>query len=268
MPRLRLPAGWVGSRPRCRRQPTIAVRRRTYPVDGAIGGSIRLTPRWRPNGSHRTWTVRSSRAMACRPMTLRKAPPGTGISAACAIILCSFLTGLAASNAAHYRLMADNATDLISVHDVNGRATFVSDGAAKLFGREPDHLLGQGFLGAVSIAERPAFIEAVCNAALQGRETAVTYRFGSGSDGRSPVWVETRSRPISAGQHAEAGQATIVAVTRDVSLARARENELRAARDVGESASRSKSRFLANVSHELRTPLNASLDFQVFWSSA
>ena len=194
-------------------------------------------------------------------MTLRKAPPGTGISAACAIILCSFLTGLAASNAAHYRLMADNATDLISVHDVNGRATFVSDGAAKLFGREPDHLLGQSFLGAVSIAERPAFIEAVCSAALQGRETAVTYRFGSGSDGRSPVWVETRTRPISAGQHAEAGQATIVAVTRDVSLARARENELRAARDVGESASRSKSRFLANVSHELRTPAQCVIGF-------
>ncbi len=52
MPRPRLPAGWVGSRPRCRRQPTITVRRRTYPVNGLIG----LTPRWRPNGSHRTWT--------------------------------------------------------------------------------------------------------------------------------------------------------------------------------------------------------------------
>ncbi len=93
MPRLSLPAGWVGSRPRRRRPPTIAVRRRTYPVNGSIGGLIGLTPRWRPNGSHRTWTVRSA-----RPTARRKAPPGTGISAACAVTPCSSLTGLAASN--------------------------------------------------------------------------------------------------------------------------------------------------------------------------
>ncbi len=74
MPRLRLPAGWGGSRPGCRRPPIIAVRRRTYPVNGSIG----LTPRRRPNGSHRTWTVRSARAMA-----RRKAPPGTGIGCMC-----------------------------------------------------------------------------------------------------------------------------------------------------------------------------------------
>ncbi len=47
-----------------------------------------------------TWTVRSARPMARRPMALREAPPGTGISAACAVP-CSSLTGLAASNAVH-----------------------------------------------------------------------------------------------------------------------------------------------------------------------
>ncbi len=87
MPRLRLPAGWVGSRPRSRRKPTIAVCRRTYSVNGSIGGLIGLTPRQRPNGPHRTWAVRSAHPMARRPMARRKAPPGTGISAACAITL-------------------------------------------------------------------------------------------------------------------------------------------------------------------------------------
>ncbi len=87
MPRLSLPAGWGGSRPGCRRPPTIAVRRRTYPVNGLIGGLIGLTPRRRPNGSHRTWTVRSARPMTRRPTARRKAPLGTGISAACAITL-------------------------------------------------------------------------------------------------------------------------------------------------------------------------------------
>ncbi len=63
---------------------------------GASLSQIGLTPRWRPNGSHRTWAVRSA-----RPMARRKAPPGTGISATCAVTPCSSLTGLAASNAVH-----------------------------------------------------------------------------------------------------------------------------------------------------------------------
>ena len=164
-----------------------------------------------------------------------------------------------------YRLLAENATDMITQHDERGRVVFASHAAQQLLGEALGKLYGDGLFERVHVADRPAYLTALSRCIADNEPIAVEFRLRrAGTAGQAGYfWVEMRCRPLTTegAQDGEPRRPGLVAVTRDISERKAHEADLKRTRDEAESSSRAKSLFLANMSHELRTPLNAVIGF-------
>jgi cell cycle sensor histidine kinase DivJ len=170
-----------------------------------------------------------------------------------------------------YRLLARHMSDVISRHRRDGAVEFMSPAAESLFGVSVSELVGHGLFERVHVADRPAYLTALSDAARGGHSRDVEFRIRrdlarTTDDRRSSasefIWIEMRCRPLdSASDGAVRPDADLVAVMRDVTDRKQQEYALEAARAAAERADASKSRFLATMSHELRTPLSAIIGF-------
>ena len=168
-----------------------------------------------------------------------------------------------------YRLLARNMSDVISCHQRNGAVEFISPAAETMLGTPVAHLLGHGLFDRVHVADRPAYLTALSNAARIGDARSVEFRVkrdlsrGERSAGTFDfIWVEMRCRPLEQVPQASGRpESGVVAVMRDVTDRKLQEQALDLARGAAEAADAAKTRFLATMSHELRTPLNAIIGF-------
>jgi two-component system, cell cycle sensor histidine kinase DivJ len=163
-----------------------------------------------------------------------------------------------------YRLLTRNMSDVISRHRNNGAVQFISPAADTMLGVPSALLLGHGLFDRVHVADRPAYLTAISDAARGGEARSVEFRLrrdGPRGENNSVdfIWVEMRSRLLD--QVTALPEAEVVAVMRDVTDRKIQEQALEQARVAAEQADASKSRFLATMSHELRTPLNAIIGF-------
>ncbi|MFQ5625991.1 MAG: PAS domain-containing sensor histidine kinase, partial [Methyloligellaceae bacterium] len=168
-----------------------------------------------------------------------------------------------------YRLLAENATDMISRHNAEGQVLFASFASKHILGEPASALIGSGLFERIHVADRPAYVNAFSRCLDLNAPVSVEFRVKNGrvigeSEG-GYSWAEMRCRPVSrdGGEASDISGARneIVAVTRDITARKAQEDEILKACDLTETANKAKTQFLANMSHELRTPLNAIIGF-------
>jgi cell cycle sensor histidine kinase DivJ len=154
-----------------------------------------------------------------------------------------------------YHLLAHAMSDVIVRHGRNGSVLSISPAAEPLIGVQANELLGNGLFDRVHVADRPAFLSAIADAASLNEERLLDLRIRRRAG--QFAWVEMRCRPRDpAGNERE-----VVTVLRDISGRKLQERAIEIAQSESERADAAKSHFIATMSHELRTPLNAIIGF-------
>ncbi len=175
------------------------------------------------------------------------------------------LTGLTRGHLHHEveraRTIGETLGDVVVWLDASGRVDDASAACEGLLGAPAPALGGRGLLDRVHVADRPAFLKAIDDAAQGdahgGLATIAEIRLRPWRPEPRHLRIEMRARRLLRPGHA----AEVVAVLRDVTATFEHEAEVARAQHSVESAARSKDHFIANMSHELRTPLNAIIGF-------
>jgi PAS domain S-box-containing protein len=152
-----------------------------------------------------------------------------------------------------YRLLADNAIDVISLASASNERIYVSPSIERVLGFAPGELLrtpNYTYMHPEDTEAVQAFIGSVTEET--GAKT-MSYRVFA-KDG-SVIWAETTFSRLND------GSGRLLGVSRDVTLRKGLENDLKDALARAEAAAAAKTDFLANMTHELRTPLTAIVGF-------
>lgn len=122
-----------------------------------------------------------------------------------------------------YRLLAENATDLIARYDLTGNFLYVSPSCRELLGYDPEELTGRGGLEIIHPEDQAAVRESLRRILAEPVTDTISWRaLRKNGEYR---WVETTSKVVRDPVNGEAGE--IVAITRDITARKKVEDLLR-----------------------------------------
>ena len=157
-----------------------------------------------------------------------------------------------------FRYLAENSTDAIITVGADGICRYASPAMKELTGYSPEEVIGKPVSIPINDADLQGLLRAIEQ--LQSGEikrAVVSYR--AQHKGGEWRWHESSIRAV---QDPVTGEVVeTVSLVRDIEERKRLEEELRAALEASQAATRAKSSFLANMSHEIRTPMNGVVGF-------
>ena len=93
-----------------------------------------------------------------------------------------------------FRLLAENSSDIISRHDINGTFLYVSPACRTILGYEPEELIGSSFLAYIHTDEAKQLEELLLSSSWNDSTLGIPYR--ARRKNGEYIWLETTARVI------------------------------------------------------------------------